>query len=268
MDLLKKIGNFVWSRSFLINFVALILVYIIAFFSLKSCLNSSTHHGEKIEVPDLIGKNANNVESLIPSTLKYEVLDSIYNPTKVAGTILEQDPKPTVVSQLFVKNGRTIKLRVSKRSMLVEMPGLVDKSQRFAEGILRNREFRYTLEYKPSREAHGAVIQQLYKGKPIAKGTKLPIGSKIKLIVGRDEAGVPIELPNLYGLTIVEAKQQVDAMLNMEFVVGSCNGCITAADSSIARVVSQSPEYTEGAVVASGGSIIVIANKDTAPVPQ
>ena len=82
------------------------------------------------------------------------------------------------------------------------MPGLVDKSQRFAEGILRNREFRYQLEYQPSKEAHGAVIEQRYKGKPIPAGTKIPIGSKVVLIIGRNEVGTIQPLPNLYGLTI------------------------------------------------------------------
>ncbi|MBL4861960.1 MAG: PASTA domain-containing protein, partial [Crocinitomicaceae bacterium] len=187
-------------------------------------------------------------------------------PSKVSGTILEQDPQPTKFSEISVKEGRTIKIRVSKRTELVEMPDLVDKSQRFAEGVLRNRNFKYTLEYKPSREAHGAVLDQLYKGKSIVQGTRIPIGSRIKLIVGRNETGVPLELPNLYGLTIVEAKQRVGNMLNMEFLL-SCPDCLTTSDSLVARVHSQSPEYEEGAVVASGGSITVVASKDFTQEP-
>ena len=263
MNLLKKLGNFVWSKAFLINFGSLILLYIIIIFSVQGCLDSRTHHGQKIEVPNLVGKNSNNAKSLLAGTLlKYEVLDSIYRPELVVGTIVEQDPESTDSSKIYVKEGRTIKLRVSKRTMLVEMPGLVDKSQRFAEGVLRNRDFGYSIEYKPSREAHGAVISQLYNGKEIAKGAKLPIGSRIKLIVGRNEAGIPLELPNLYGLTIVEARERVNNMMNMEFFVGSCVGCITSADSSLARVYTQSPEFEEGAIVASGGSITIVATRE------
>ncbi|NRA13399.1 MAG: PASTA domain-containing protein [Crocinitomicaceae bacterium] len=263
MDLLKKLGNFVWSMAFLINFGSLILLYIIMFFSLQGCLDGRTHHGEKISVPDMVGKNSNNAKSLLAGTnLNYVILDSIYDPSKVSGTILEQDPGATSSTKLYVKQGRTIKLRVSKRTMLVEMPGLVDKSQRFAEGVLRNREFRYSIDYKPSREAHGAVISQMHKGEKIAKGTRLPIGSRIKLIIGRNESGIPLELPNLYGLSIVEAKQRVDNMLNMEFFIGSCTGCLTSADSSIARIFTQSPEFEEGAIVASGSSITVVASKE------
>ena len=130
MDLLKKLGNFVWSKAFLINFASLILLYIIMFLSLKSCLDTRTNHGQKLDVPNLIGKNSNNLKSLMAGTkLNHVVLDSIYDPTMVVGTIVEQDPEPTSISKVYVKEGRTIKLMVTKKTMLVEMPGLVDKSQ-------------------------------------------------------------------------------------------------------------------------------------------
>jgi beta-lactam-binding protein with PASTA domain len=268
MVLLKKIGNYLWSKQFLLNFAAIVLVYFLGIWLFKCSLESRTHLGEKIEVPNLIGKNQNNLENIFAnSDLKYEVLDSIYDPSKVEGTILEQDPSPTALTDVSVKAGRVIKIRVSKRTQLVEMPGLVDKSQRFAENILLNRGFRYSLEYKPSREAHGAVLQQLFNGKPIVKGAKIPIGSRIKLIVGRDEGGSALALPNLYGLTIVEAKKRVKNMGNMEFDV-VCPTCITSADSIIARVQTQSPEFSEEAVVASGTTITVIASKDFEEAPQ
>lgn len=263
MELLKKIGNFVWSRIFLYNFLALVVLYALLFYGLQGCLSYVTNNGQEVEVPNLIGKNSNNVASLLEDTgLEYEVLDSIYDPSKVQGTILDQDPKPTSVSKLMVKEGRKVKLRVSKRTMMVEMPDLIDKSQRFAEGVLRNREFRYTISYVPSQEAAGAVLEQWYQGKRVDGGKKIPIGSKIKLVVGRNEVGIPQDLPNLYGLSIVEARRQVGRMINMDFQVGACEGCVTAADSSIARVYVQSPEFEEGARVASGGSIVVVAKKD------
>ena len=268
MILLKKLGNFIWSKRFLINFASIIVVYIIGAYVLKCSLNYSTGNRVKIEVPNLVGKNQNNLENLMAdSELKYEVLDSIYDPTKVAGTILEQDPLPTAKSNVYVKEGRTIKLRVSKRTLLVEMPDLVDKSQRFAEGILRNREFRYQLEYRPSKEAHGAVLEQRYKGKIVAPGKKLPIGSKIVLIIGRDEVGTVQPLPNLYGLTIPEARQRVANMLNMDFIV-ACPSCLNTADSTMARVTSQSPEYEEEGVVISGSSISVFADKNFTGSPE
>ena len=260
--MLKKLINYLTSKKFLFNLVAIILVYVVGIWTLKAYLNSKTHFAQKIEVPNLIGDNQNNIaEKLKNAQLSFEVLDSIYDPTKVEGTIIEQDPLPTDSTGIYVKENRMIRIRVSKRSQLVEMPDLVDKSQRFAESILINRNFRYKLEYQPSSEAHGAVIEQLYKGKPITAKTKLPIGSRITLVVGRDETGVTLTLPNLYGLTLKEAESRVKNMGSMEFLP-VCPDCITSADSLMARVVSQSPEFSEGGKISSGTTISVYATKN------
>ncbi|MDG1333155.1 MAG: PASTA domain-containing protein [Crocinitomicaceae bacterium] len=261
MELLKKIGNYFWSKNFAINFGLVILVWVLGIWILRGCLDSNTVHGEKIEVPNLIGKNQNNLKSLLAkSGLEYEVLDSIYDPSKVEGTVLAQDPEASKLTDVFVKSTHVVKVRVSKRTQLVEMPELVDKSQRFAATVLKSRGFRYSLEYKPSLEAHGAVLEQLYKNKPVQGGTRLPIGSKIKLIVGRGEAGVPQDLPDLFGLSIEEAKARVARMNNMSFQP-VCEGCVTKEDSLAARVEAQSPEYSDGMRVASGTTISVYATK-------
>lgn len=261
MELLKKLGNYVWSKNFAIHFGLIILIYVVGIYTLKGCLSYSTSHGEKIEVPNLVGKNQNNLKNLLAeSGLEFEVLDSIYDPSKVEGTILAQDPEATATSRVHVKSTHVIKVRVSKRTQLVEMPALVDKSQRFAATVLKSRGFKYRLEYKPSMEAHGAVLEQRYKNKPVKGGERLPIGSTIVLVVGRDEAGVPQELPDLYGLTIEEARARVARMSNMAFQP-ICPGCITKADSMATRVETQSPDFTEGAVISSGTTITVYATK-------
>lgn len=268
MKLLSKIKNFVWSKTFAWNIGAIVLVYVILFFTVKSCMNAQTNHGQKIEVPELIGKNQNNLENLLANTgLKYEVLDSIYDPKKVEGTVLEQNPMPTKLSKVHVKEGRVIKVRVSKRSQLVEMPDLVSKSQRFAEGILRNRGFRHKLEFKPSKESPGAVLDQMYRGKPIQGGKKIPIGSMITLVVGQEIGGEPTLMPNLYGLTIEEARMRLKAVGDFEFIP-VCQDCQTASDSLVARVTSQNPAYSDGALIMTGSTVTVIASKGFAPTPR
>ena len=264
MNLLKKIGNYIWSRNFLFNGLAVILVYIIGYYLVQYTLSSRTNLGQKIEVPNLLGKNQNNLENIFAnSELTYEVLDSLYYPDMIEGTIIEQDPMPTDSTDIYVKEDRVIRVRVTKRTQLVEMPELVDKSQRFAENILVSLGFRYSIEYKPSKEAAGAVISQLYQGKPITNGVKIPVGSRIKLVVGRDQAGEPVALPNLYGLTIVEAKQRIANIGDLGIYV-KCDACFTAEDSLLARVYTQSPEYTdETSIVASGSTITIVAAKQS-----
>ena len=213
-------------------------------------------------MPNLVGKSVKAATAEIEALdLTISILDSIYDPSKPEGTILDQDPDPTNSSKIFVKEGRIIRIRVSKKSRLIEMPSLVDKSERFAESILKNRGLKYRLQYKPTNEANGAVLEQLYKGKTINEGVRIPIGSTITLIIGKNEQGEPIDIPNLVGMTIFEAKERLISLGNFGYFP-VCPDCLTYEDSVVARVQSQSPEFIEGTQISGGSTITVYATKD------
>ncbi|MFN5846198.1 MAG: PASTA domain-containing protein, partial [Flavobacteriia bacterium] len=162
---MRKLRSFIWSKHFLKHLGLVALSYLVIVSVTVFYLDSYTNHGQRIDVPNLVGKDVNSVKPMLEELgLQYEVLDSIYDPSKPEGTILDQDPDATMLSLVPVKEGRIIRLRVSKRSRLVEMPSLIDKSQRFAESILENRGLKLRIQYKPTNEANGAVLDQLYKG--------------------------------------------------------------------------------------------------------
>jgi beta-lactam-binding protein with PASTA domain len=190
--------------------------------------------------------------------LKLELLDSVYRPDLPSGTIVSQDPAPTSKSMVSVKSGRIIRVQVSKKTRLVEMPYLVDRSQRFAESVLKNRGLKFRVQYKPSSEANGAVLKQMYNGTEIKQGRRIPIGSTITIVVGRSESGAPVQIPDLNGLTISEATSRLRS-LSLGIFVGVCDGCTNGSDSSAATVYSQSPEYMEGMTVPSGTTVTVQA---------
>ncbi len=224
-------------------------------------LDAMTNHGEKIMVPELEGKNVKSIGPLLENEgLEFEILDSVYMPELAQGTIVSQDPMPTRITGVSVKNGRMIRLRVSKKTQLVEVPNLVDKSQRFAEAILLNRGFKYKIEFKATTESNGAVLEQKYRNKSVAKGTKLPIGSMLVIYVGRDELNTPVPIPDLVNFTISEAKQRLSAYPNVSFNI-ACEGCLSTSDTLNALIESQSPEFLEGALMQSSGSITVFAKK-------
>lgn len=261
MGLSKKLKNFVFSKKFLINFGVLILTYIFVFFIVSLYLSGYTDHGEKVEVPNLVNKNQSQMNSILNQLgLTYEVSETIYEPSKPNGTVISQDPMPSAWSKVFVKEGRIIRIKVSKKTQLVEMPNCVDKSQRFAESILKSRGINYRINYTPSVESAGAVIQQLYKGKSIDEKEKIPIGATVTLTVGKGSLGETILLPDLIGLTICDVKSRFTTELNVSIVM-ICDGCVTSADSCSAKVFSQSPEYTEGTTLSSGSTITIHANK-------
>ena len=109
--------------------------------------------------------------------------------------------------------------------------------------------------------AEPAVLEQLYKGKSIKEGTRIPIGSTITLIVGQNDAGEPVEIPNLYGLTIFEARDRLSQLGSFGYLP-VCDACLTYEDSLAARIESQSPEYIEGILIPAGTTITVYATKN------
>jgi eukaryotic-like serine/threonine-protein kinase len=262
MSFFGKIKSFVWSKHFLKHFALVILAYIVIVGGTIFYLGVSTNHGQKIKVPMLHGKNVSQIKGILDELgLQYEVLDSIYNPNKPEGTILTQDPRPTDSTDVFVKEGRIIRLRVSKKTRLVEMPSLLDKSERFAISVLKNRNIKYRISYKSTSEADGAVLEQKYKGQAIKEGTRIPIGSTIDLVVGKNQASEPIQIPNLYGLTINEVKARLSGMSSITLFEVYRN-CTNALDSSQAKVISQSPEYIEGMMSPSSSTISIQLDKN------
>jgi beta-lactam-binding protein with PASTA domain len=88
MDLLNKIKVFVWSKHFLKHLGLVILAYIVIVSLTIFYLDSYTNHGQHIDVPNLIGRNVNSVKTELEDLdLQYEILDSIYDPSKPEGTI-------------------------------------------------------------------------------------------------------------------------------------------------------------------------------------
>ncbi|SFT88250.1 PASTA domain, binds beta-lactams [Lishizhenia tianjinensis] len=264
MSLIKKTFNLLTSKAFWINILLIVLAWVAIIWGALSYFNSTTKHGEKIEVPTLVsdGKeyvvNIKDVETLLNgSGLEYEVLDSVYKPGLVDGTVIYQDPLPTVKSGQYVKSGRKIKLRVSKRTRNVKMPKLIDKSQRFAEALITTVGLRSKTTYVAS-ETPGSVLKVKYRGKEMKYGEQLPINSVVELVVGRNANGELLPVPNLYGLTINEAQTRLNASVGLNLYV-SCPECVSAADSAKAIINAQTPVAGEGSMVPSGATITAFA---------
>jgi beta-lactam-binding protein with PASTA domain len=244
-SLFDQVKAFVLSKYFLKQLGLVVLFYLSIVFIMMLYLRFTTQHGERIEVPNLIGKSSEQGRLILEDMgLKYQIMDSVYVPQKPSGTILSQSPGPTTKTLLFVKSGRTISLQVSKRFELREMPDLINRQIRFAERSLKQRGFLVSIRYKPTNEANGSVLDVLYKGRPIKKGLMVPVRSTITLIVGANDQGEPVMIPNLYGISYSDARFTLDTLGVPATYI--CSDCITSEDSLASRVIIQSPEFIEG----------------------
>jgi len=249
-----------WVKLSLINLGLGILFYFIVIFSTVKYLDVYSNHGEEIDVPNLVGKKSSVAKMQLEDLgLSYEILDSIYDPSLPNGIVKQQMIEPTSISMVKVKENRIIGLRLSKKTELTEMPDLVFKHVDFAQGILENRGFSSRIQYKPTKEANGSVLDQKYNGKSITKGTRIPIGSEITLIVGQNEVGVLVELPNVVGMNYQDAISLLGSK-GLQSISTICNDCETLQDTLSAVVFGQSPEYVPEKTVERAQQIVVLIN--------
>ncbi len=263
MNTLKNILAFITTKHFIKQFGLLILFYLLIVGGTLLYLDIRTHHGEKIAVPNVVGKHIDNIEDLLDeSELDYIVLDSIYRPDVKEGTIVKQNPEPTSRSKVFVKSSRILEISLSKKINYVIVPDLIHKSKRYSESILKNRGLKFQFSYKISPNDIDAVISQKYKGRRVKEGDKVPHGSIIHLIIGKGSKEDPFEVPDLYGLTYTQADSVVYELPSVSLIIGDCSGCKTKKDTLKARISSQTPEYFKDNMRPPGSDIVIFLEKE------
>ena len=224
-------------------------------------LEDFTLHGKTLQVPDLVGENISQVDSLLTSDgFSVQVNDSIYVNGKEYGEILEQNPE----AKTTVKQGRKIYVSISATAPpKITVPQLVDMSLRQATSLMEI----YGLEigeliYKPDL-CKNCILEMQYKGKKIEAETKIDRGEVIDLLIGQ---GLSNELTSVPYITSLSA-QEAEAVLKAKSLnIGSLNFDETiknAADSVNALVYKQSPLYTDKPSVPMGSPIELFLTLDT-----
>lgn len=240
--------EFIKSRIFLVNLLLSVLFILVLLTGVYYWLDSYTKHGETITVPDLRGMDPSRAGSFLSEkNLRYVVIDSsMYDPQKPKGSILDQDPSPNSK----VKENRTIYLAINSRiPSQVKMPDLIDVSFRQAEAILETYGLQLGEQYYKPDLAKNAVLEQIYKGRPIAEGTLIPKGSSIDLVLGDGFGNTNVTIPNLLGLDLQEATFAIKASsLNLGEVVADAS----VKDKNAAIVYQQEPSATDGASINMG----------------
>ncbi len=174
--------SFLKSKQFFIHFAIILLTIFIVFFCLIKWLNSYTNHGDFVEVPDFKGQEIANLKSFVNNKdVAYQIIDSIYDPKEKPGTVLRQEPE----AKSKVKHNRTIYLYVTGMvAPQVQMPKLVDRSERQARLILQTYGLKLGRVTEKSADCNGCVLSQSIKGNEIEFGKTVKKGSVIDLVVG------------------------------------------------------------------------------------
>ncbi|MEE4284844.1 MAG: PASTA domain-containing protein [Mariniphaga sp.] len=232
--------RFLTSRTFLVNLIiAAAILAVILFITMKG-LKKYTRHGQSNPVPEFTGMLPAEAQQIAQQqNLKVEVVDSLFLEDAAPGAIVDQIPRPGH----GVKQNRTIFLTInSTQPEIVTLPQLTDISFRQAQVLIENSGLQVgNISYQPS-EYDNLVLSVQIDSTDIEPGKQLAKGTRIDLIVGRQQGNKTTPLPGLIGLAVDEAQSTLtSAMLNTGVVIYD-ETVISSEDSLSARVWRQRPD--------------------------
>lgn len=231
------VRNLVWAVVF---FVALLV-------GATLLLNTVTHHGQTIEVPDLTSMSVSEARhEASRKSLKVEVIDSIFVRRMEKGAVYSQNPKPGA----RVKKGRRIMLTINAmNSKKVSMPNLVGYSMRQAKAELNSRGLTLGKLIYVNDIATNNVLRQFYHNREIKPGKQIESGSAIDLQVGLNASDNMTYVPNVKGMKYLRAVDAVhDNSLNLGKVVFD-KTVKTYSDTLNAVVYKQTPAASKTPLV-------------------
>lgn len=192
---IKEFFSFRTNRFFWLNILAMPVVLILLVFATLRWLDSYTHHGEAVVVPDVKHKPVPEAQKILAEQgLQSVVSDSTYVKTLPPGCVLEYNPS---VNQK-VKRGRTIYLTINTLNVpLTELPDVADNSSlREAEARLLAAGFKLM----PNDTVPGDkdwVYGVKFEGRVLGLKERVPQGAYLTIVVGDGRASSQLLLDTL-----------------------------------------------------------------------
>lgn len=260
-----SLKEFFFSKLFLKHLGLAIAIFVAIMLIVLIWLNVYTRHGQTLEIPNYVGRTLEEAQALSSNNrFRFVVTDSVYTTIVPRGTIAEQNPR----AGQKVKKHRRINITINAFSPeMAVVPRLVGLSLRQALSTINTAGFETgKLNYTPDISVD-FVLKQLYNGVEIAPGDTIQRGSVIDLILGSGLSSSRALIPNLIGLYLEDAKNQIlSSSLNLgTFVYDST--ILTEKDTLNAFVFKQNPEYIREATLQLGSTIYLWLTVDSLKLP-
>ena len=234
-----KFFNDLRTDTFRKNLIGALIGVTVLFLLIIFGLNTYTRHNESVTVPDLRGMSIDEaVKKLQAADFEYD-LDSVYQVDARPGLVIEQDPDP----ETKVKKNRTLYLTIITRvAPEVVFPDLIEKTFVEARAVLNSYGIKLgDTTYIPDI-AKDVVLDVKFGNERLNAGRPIPKGSTIDLVLGDGRGDSEVQVPDLMGLTLEQAKF---ALQGNSLSLGSVNYMGLVTDTAGATVVSQTPTPTD-----------------------
>ena len=240
---------------------------LVVIFLLFTMLKFITRHNQEFEVPSFMNMSVEEAEAVARQyELRLEVTDSVYINRMAPGAIFRQNPE----AASKVKKNRRILLTINaNQPKLVKMPELVGYSLRQAQSELVANQLSLGKLIYVKDIATNNVLGQLYKGRAIAEGDKIPSESVIDLKLGINETDSTTYIPEIRGIPYRLVREKLaENSLNLSKAVFD-ESVTNYADSLSAWVYRQVPAPSDSVTVRLGTGVTVYLSKVKEPeVPE
>lgn len=202
---------------------AFLLAFLWAFLSFGNFWSNST-----VDVPNVVGKQLSVATRLLEERHLRVSSSEVTNSDVPAGQVISQSPEPGE----SVKEQRMVHLVVSKGAGDITIPDLQGMSFDQAREKLKALGLsigKITYENDPNKD-DGVVLSQ-----GLQAGGKASKGATVDITINQTK-GTTVEIPNVVGMTIKEAKE---ALGNLGLSIGKISG--SNEDSAVVTAVSPAP---------------------------
>jgi len=250
-----KFFQYLRTETFRKNLIAALVGLVVFFLVIVFSLRQYTRHNESVLVPELKGLMIDDaIKQLQAQGFEYD-MDSVYQMDAKPGLVIEQDPDP----KTKVKKNRTLYLTIITRTAPeVAFPELVEKTFVEARAILNSYGLRLgDTTYIPDI-ARDVVLDVKFGGERLNPGRPIPKGSTIDLVLGDGRGANEVQVPDLVGLTLEQARF---ALQGNSLTLGTVNYMGLVTDSLSATVVSQTPTPEDPKVSIGTPINVALANQ-------
>jgi eukaryotic-like serine/threonine-protein kinase len=201
--------KFLTTKPLWVNIVASIVLLLLLLLLFLGSLALLTQHGKTMKIPAVTGLSFDDAKKTLQSQgFEVQIQDSVYSDTMRPLQVVKQFPE----ADDLVKVNRTVYLTINQaEAPFVQMPNLVSMSLRNANMVLH----QYGLKlgdtiFKPDF-ARNSVLDQQVKGVTVKPGSMIQEGSSITLVLGNGIGDQEFIVPDLFGLTYLQAKARLDS---------------------------------------------------------
>jgi beta-lactam-binding protein with PASTA domain len=207
-------------------------------------LKCYTHHGESVQVPSYIGMGFREAAKKARARdFSVAVSDSIYQPGKPPGEVIDQNPKP----ESQVKEGRTIYFTIAKNNPdIIKLPDLAggDDYDLYSRKLSRlGLKPRIAARVADPRLEPNTIIDVIYRGDTITdrlrRGFQVEMGGTVDFVVS-EKVTLAVSIPDCVCQTLDAAKFLIQTS---NLSVGTIIKDPSVDDENNAYVYRQSPVY-------------------------